>query len=256
VSTVTGSTQYLKRVMFSVLDFVCSSGLGMSEVGEFYQEWTESRSVTARHKKRPNKDGLGADVDSVYALVLHRWHREPSLLDSSAKPLGIKLFGIYPSVEALVCSERSEAPARRLARSLVGVGLIRKRRDGLYYPVSRVATVSRMHPMLVEHVSKSVARFLSTVRQNTSASKGAPTLIERYTHVPDLSPAELKRFREFSQHHGTAFLAGVDDWLEPRRIKRRPGARRPGYAAGIHVFAYLDEPKKKSTITTPRAKRA
>jgi hypothetical protein len=256
VSTVTGSTHYLKRVMFSVLDFVSSSGLGMSEVDEFCREWAESRSVAARRKKRPDKDGLGADVDSVYALVLHRWHREPSLLDSSAKPIGIKLFGNYPSVEALVCSERSEAPARRLARSLVGIGLIRKRRDGLYYPVSRVATVSRMHPMLVEHVSKSVARFLSTVRENTSARKGAPTLIERYTHVPDLSPAELKRFREFSQHHGTAFLAGVDDWLEPRRTRRRPDARRAGRAAGIHVFAYLDGPNKKGARSSPRAKRA
>jgi hypothetical protein len=256
VSTVTESTQYLKRVVFSVLDFVSSSGMGISEVDDIYREWAEAKSVTARHKKRFDKDGLGADVDSVYALVLHRWHREPSLLDSSAKPRGIKLFGNYPSVEALVRSERSEAPARRLAQSLVGIGLIRKRRDGLYYPVSRVATVSRMHPMLVEHVSKSVARLLSTVHQNTSAKKGAPTLIERYTHVPDLSRAELERFREFSQQHGTAFLAGVDDWLEPRRTKRRPGARRPGCAAGIHVFAYLDEPKKRSKTATPRAKRA
>jgi hypothetical protein len=255
VTVAKESAVYLRRILFSVLDFAVKSGLDSVTIEKIVSEWMRSTQPKSDRAGNLDKSGLGADVDQIYGLVLHRWHREASLLDKDAKPRGLKLFGRTPSVEALVRAEGGNAPAKRVAQSLLSVGLIEKRKDGLYHPTSRVATVSKMHPMVVDHVSKSILRFLSTVRQNTSGYGSGSALIERYAQIPDLSKKELRKFKDFSQIHGTAFLTGVDDWLEPRRLKKKSRKGRPSCAAGIHVFAYVDEAERASAAT-PRAKRA
>jgi hypothetical protein len=169
----------------------------------------------------------------------------------------MRLLGKYPSVEALIAVEKPESSARKIALSMKSVGLVERNGKGKYVPKSRIATVSAIHPVLVEHVSKSLVRFLDTVRQNTSGNKGIPTLIERFTHIPDMRAIDVKDFRAFAQLHGSAFLASVDDWLEGRRVRRATKGERPkrGISAGVHVFAYIEDEKSKPK-STPRAKRA
>jgi hypothetical protein len=250
------SALYLKRILFAILDFSRASGLDQKAIDSAISEWMKTSDLRDEAFLKKASLALGCDVGKTFGLVLHRWHRERAFLDEDAKPKGIRVFGAFPSVEALIRAESSGAPARKIARSLVDSGLIKKRKNGLYYPTSRVATISKMHPIIVEHVCESLTRFLQTVRQNTSSTRGAPRLIERYTQVPDLPHSKLKEFRSFSQAHGTAFLADVDDWLEPRRVKRDSKAKGSGCAAGVHVIAYVSQPAPKRKKPTPRAKRA
>ena len=230
-----------------------ASGLSEMDIREAVEKALVGRTTSV--DKADSVSSLGGNADTIFALVLHRWHREPALLDSDARPLPIRLLGKYPSVEALVAAEKPEAPAKRIAASMQKAGLINKIRPGQYLPSSRIATVSSLHPMLVEHVTNSLVRYLGTVRQNTSSTRRVPTLIERYTHVPDLQETDIHDFRDFAQSHGSGFLASVDDWLERRRAKGKSKSGKVGVSAGIHVFAYLEEhkapPKPKR-----RAKRA
>jgi len=255
VAVAKESAVYLKRILFSVLDFASASGLEPSEMEGILAAWMKSAKSKRGKLGVTERSTLGADVDQIYGLVLHRWHRESALLDQDAKPRGLRLFGKHPSVEGLIRAESGDGLARAIAQSLLDVGLVEKRRGGLYYPTSRVATIRRMHPMVIEHVSKSLSRFLGTVQQNTSGQKDEFVLIERYAQIPDLPKEEIRNFRKFSQAHGAAFLAGVDDWMEPRRKKRKSLTKNSGCAAGIHVFAYVHEPEKP-VPTTLRAKRA
>jgi hypothetical protein len=244
---------YYERILSSVVSFLVSSGLSREEIRAALERELEAKATVVERAKR---SPLGGNADTVFALVLHKWHREPRLLDDEAKPKPVKLLGKYPSVEALIREESPEAPARKLVAAMIEAGLVKKAKTGNYLPSSRIATVSSLHPMLVEHVTNSLVRYLGTVQQNTSPSRTAPTLIERYTHVPDLSVEMVDEFRDFAQSHGTGFLASVDDWLERRRAKIKSANNKgEGVSAGIHVFAYVENQTKKK-IPTRRAKRA
>jgi hypothetical protein len=247
---------YYRRILSSVIGFLRDSGLAAGDARSLVNEILADPVRGESKSKTANKE-LGGDVDTIYAVVLHRWHREKLLLDEGAGPRPIRLLGKFPSVEALVAAESPEASARKIALSLKSVGLVVKHASGKYVPKSRIATVSELHPMLVEHVSKSLVRYLDTVSKNTSEARTVPTLIERYTHIPDLEKSDVTAFRAFAQSHGSAFLASVDDWLEGRRTTRskKEKATKKGVSAGIHVFAYVEEPAARRA-STPRAKRA
>ena len=246
-------SDYHHRIIESVVSFLMESGLSVTDISGAVEKALIGK--TNLGEKVDSANSLGGNADTIFALVLHRWHREPALLDEDAKPLPMRLLGEHPSVEAMVAAEKPEAPAKRIALSMKNAGLVTKVKAGQYLPVSRIATVSSLHPMLVEHVTNSVVRYLGTIRQNTSSTRRVPTLIERYTHVPDLNESDVGDFRNFAQSHGSGFLASVDDWLERRRAKKNSRKSESGVSAGIHVFAYLEE-RKPPPKTKRRAKRA
>ena len=238
---------YARKILEAVIDFLCAAGTDTDEISRI----VEGRIALNRKKHvRPKQRLLGRSDDTVTAAILHRWHRDTALIDLNAMPKPLKLKGVAPSVEALVRSERPRSDPSDLIASMVTLGLLKKASAGRYLPKARIATIPRMHPVLIEHVARSIARLLETVGENTTRKHASP-LIERFTHIPDLPFNRIAEFREFSQRHGTAFLASVDDWLESRRV-RNASRKVSGTTAGIHVFAYLEPPTKP----TRRAKRA
>jgi hypothetical protein len=177
-------------------------------------------------------------------------------MDSRAQPKALRLYGAYPSIESLARAENTGGSAREIVKSIRSAGLVERAPGGRYKPKSRVATISTLHPMIVEHVAKSLTRYLRTIEQNTSAPKDKPRLIERFASIPDLSRKDLQAFREFAQTHGTVFLAGVDDWLESRRPRTRAASQGGGISAGIHVFAYVEDDAKRSSGAKKRRRLA
>jgi hypothetical protein len=60
-----------------------------------------------------------------------------------------------------------------------------------------------------------------------------------------MSRKEAVAFAEFTRNQGMIYLEAIDDWLEQRRVNRKttPGrkARGASVAAGVHLFAYMDD---------------
>ncbi len=248
------SADYFQKVLNSVVDFLLVGGMSAVEI----QNVVATRLLAAPEKKgaKSKRSALpkAVGIDTVSALVLHRWYRDENLLDEQALPIAIRLYGHSPSVEALALAEESDVPARTIALAMKSSGLIKKVSRGLYAPEARVATIATLHPVLVEHASKSLVRFLETVQRNTSSDKEKLSLIERFTHIPDLPLDDLRAFQVFSQGHGSSFLAGVDDWLESRRQSGDGRKKKSGLAAGIHVFAYVENTKEPKGKLRARAK--
>jgi hypothetical protein len=230
---------YFQRVLVSIVDFLLISGASPNEVRKTIERRLILAKVATSSRVATNR--RGRSEDTVSAVVLHRWHREPRLLDGDALPRPLRLYGRSPSVEALVRAEQPGASARDVVSSMRGLGLIRRAKGGRYVPRARVATISTLHPVLIEHVAHSLKRLLETVQSNVSPGGPRRNLIERYTHIPDLRTGQIRAFRDFSQLQGSAFLASVDDWLEARRAKSSASSSDHGVAAGIHVFAYVEK---------------
>ena len=249
-----GSAAYFTKVLNSLVDFLLVGGMDAAEIQHVVAKRVAGAPERARAAATPGAASTGVGMDTVSALVLHRWHREESLLDEQALPIAIRLYGRAPSVEALALAEGSDVPAKTIALAMKSSGLIKQVARGLYVPEARVGKIGTLHPVLVEHASKSLVRFLETIQRNTSSAKKKLTLIERYTHIPDLPVEALTAFQSFSQEHGSSFLAGVDDWLESRRHVGMNREKKSGLAAGIHVFAYVEKSPQVTKKPKGRAK--
>jgi hypothetical protein len=127
-------------------------------------------------------------------------------------------------------------------RVMRAVGLIRRLSDGRYVPTAESVKIDHLHPLAIEHIAKSVVRLVTTVCGNTDPSRKSIPLIERYAYAPDMSKKEAKAFADFTRNQGMAYLEAVDDWLEQRRVKgKAPLSRKTSVAAGVHLFAYMDD---------------
>jgi hypothetical protein len=254
---ISKQVDYFATIFTSIVDFLLSSGAKPELLSSRLAEQITRFQQTTVSGRQGDANFGHSDVDTVFTAVLHRWHREPKLLDSRARPAPLRLYGPSPSVESLVRAESTPSRAKSIVQVMLAIGLLDKAPKNRYLPKSRVATVGSLHPVVVEHVAKSLSRYLETITRNTGNEVRKLQLIERFAHIPNLPAEQLDAFQAYSQDHGTAFLAGVDDWLESRRPKGRASATRPGLAAGIHLFAYVENTTVPTKRTTPRrAKRA
>lgn len=206
------------------------------------------RAATAKRRGTADRPSASTNIgsDTVAGAVLRAWHRDAAYIDEEARPRPLRLAGRSPSLSALARRQDAKCDTTSLVRDMLTVGLVRKLRNGRFLPTAESATIGQLHPLAVEHVAKSVARLLETVRRNTDSALTCMPLIERYAHVPDLDSADAKDFAAFAQRQGAAYLEAIDDWLETRRIQSKAGRKRSSnskVAAGVHLVAYLgDQP--------------
>jgi len=134
-----------------------------------------------------------------------------------------------------------DANVPELLRFLTSSGLIHQCPDGKFLPTNEVGAISHGRKFVAEHVAKSVIRFISTVRRNTKMGLLGQSMIERFAYVSDLNPTEIQGFCDFTKAQGHSYLQAVDDWMEHRRVRGRPGKPRDGVFAGLHIIAYLGD---------------
>ncbi|MEO8307561.1 MAG: DUF6502 family protein [Pseudomonadota bacterium] len=230
-------------LLASVVYFMSRSGMDSERIERSFRASMRETNIrnNALLKVKAKAPDIGSDT--VAGAVLRAWHRYDAYLDNEARPVPLKLRGRPRSLAALIRQQDPDCDVDTLAKDMLAVGLIRKVRSGAYLPTKESATIRQLHPLLIDHVAKSVMRLVETVYRNTDPSLARTPLIERYAHVPDLDPADAKDFAVFAQQQGTAYLAAIDDWLETRRVQSGAGKRRSRtkVAAGVHLVAYLGE---------------
>ena len=197
--------------------------------------------------KEPHRVGNG----NVSAEVMRIWHRDSKFLDREANPRPLQLNRGSHSLVRLIKRLDPPGDAMKSIGVMRAVGLIRRLSDGRYVPTAESVKIDYLHPLAIEHIAKSVVRLVHTVCRNTDPGRQSIPLIERYAYAPDMSRREAEAFAEFTRNQGMVYLEAVDDWLEQRRIKdRRHSARLPkgeSVAAGVHLFAYVDDAESPSS---------
>jgi len=234
----------MHELLAAVIYFMARSGMESERIERSFKGSMKAARARTYTVSKPAAPDIGSDT--VAGAVLRAWHRDNSYIDDEAKPIPLKLTGRPRSLVALVRRQDSKCDVMTLVKDMLAVGLIRKSRSGTYLPTTESATIRQLHPLLIDHVAKSVMRLVETVYRNTDPLISSTPMIERYAHVPDLDPADAKEFAAFAQQQGAAYLAAIDDWLETRRVQSRAGKKRRSrtkVAAGVHLVAYLgDQP--------------
>jgi hypothetical protein len=255
MSSANGLSSSLQiKLLRSILEFMIRSGLSDTAIRDTFGaclESLEKRKLGAAEIF--SREGKYVGNGNVSAELIRLWTRDSRYIDRDARPKPLSLATGRNSLISLIARLDPSVDPRSVVESMRSVGLLRRLSTGRYVPTAESVTIDRLHPLAVEHVAKSLIRLVTTVCRNTDPRRQAIPLIERYAYVPDLSKAETKAFAEFTRTQGMAYLESVDDWLEQRRVRRRParkmGANGVGVTAGVHLVAYLGD----GTTSLPKA---
>jgi hypothetical protein len=222
------------EVLASIFEFMLMSGSKKASILETVGRALENAEKVHNDPRSRHQEGL-----VTAALVLDAWHRNRRYLDAEAKPKAIPLLGAAPSVEALVRAEQSSVDAAATARRLRSLSLVLRAGKNLYKPADRYAVISKLDPLVQQHVARSSSNLLRTIKNNVSRPQSSHRLIERFAEVPDLPLVCKKEFRQFTKAQGWAFLKTMNDWLESRRARRTPKKSIRTLRAGVHLYAYF-----------------
>jgi hypothetical protein len=235
----------MRKLVQSVLGFLMKSGMSASEVRSILSDCLSQDGLATPTAKPNPPDSSRVGNGNVSAEVMRIWHRDRRFLDREANPRPLQLNRGSNCLVALVRKLDPTGDAMHSIGVMRSVGLIRRRADGRYMPTAESVKIDHLHPLAIEHIAKSVVRLVTTVCRNTDPGRRAIPLIERYAYAPDMSRKEAIAFAEFTRNQGMAYLEAVDDWLEQRRVRSsapsRRGKKRASVAAGVHLFAYIDD---------------
>jgi hypothetical protein len=260
--------ELMDSLVLSIVSFLNRAGMQPADIEvSFLAGLRDLSAKNESGRKRGQKSPAPIGCDTIAGAVLRAWHRDAAYLDDLANPVPLSISGRGRSLTTLIRNQDSQADAASLIAAMQRTRLIRKTTNGRYLPNTSAATISQMHPFAVDHVVKTVLRLVETVTRNMRLVNSNHSLVERYAHIPDLDANEAKAFSEFSRQQGAACLEAIEDWLEARRKSKprtAPG-RASSLSAGMHVFAYLEQPPeskgrrnstKKNASTSSRAARA
>ena len=260
--------ELMDSLVLSIVSFMNEAGMRPAEIEMSFQ--AGMRGLDARREGGGRKRLKGSSAigcDTIAGAVLRAWHRNPEYLDELANPVPLSMSGRGKSLAALVKNQDPQADVTSLIHAMHRTGLVRKVGVKKYLPNTSAATISQMHPFAVDHVVKTVLRLVETVTRNMQLVDSNHSLVERYAHIPDLDAKEAKAFSEFTRQQGAACLEAIEDWLEARRKgkPRMASGRKGSLSAGMHVFAYLEQPEeakrqnrlgRRRPATSSRAARA
>lgn len=252
--------ELMDSMLLSIVSFMNKAGMSPLEIERSFQAGMRdlSRCLSGANKNGHLKSSA-IGCDTIAGAVLRAWHRDPAYLDEFANPIPLSLSGRNRSLSSLVRAQDRNADVAELVSAMLRTGLIEKSDSKRYLPRTSAATISQMHPLAIDHVVKTVLRLVETVTRNMRLVDSKHSLVERYAHIPDLDAAEARAFSEFSRQQGTACLEAIEDWLEARRKGRSRVAgrsKRASISAGMHVFAYLEEPPATEGRTRESKRRA
>lgn len=236
-SLIRTSREY-ERVLAAVFGLLIHCGIRHSVISTLARR--AFKSATAR--ARAFGESGGGEL-ATFSLVLDAWHRNRRYLTVRGKPKAVPLLGRGLSVEALIRTEGSQFDAVALAHRLQSLHLITRCSGNRYRPSSDTALVSIYGPTVLQYVAHCLMALLETVEDNLRGAPALPPLLERFAEVPDLPHECIRSFQEFSQVQGTIFLRTINDWLETRRARVPAAKGRKNVRAGVHVHAYVVQPK-------------
>lgn len=256
------------ELMRSLLLFLLDSGLPRELLGRLLTE-----ALDSAHAQRSSIGAL-RDHSAAISGLLFSWHHDRRYLDARACPKPLPLSGRGASVERLALAHCDPGEAAAVVARLRAHGLIHEVGKGSWAPRGPVAMFTAHDREVSGYIGETIAHLMATVHTNLAQAqrRGAGAardrsalatdlrsgegLLERAAMVRDLPAGHLDAFRHYIQEQGTAFLANVDEWLEAHcpaaaRVAEPSAGRRArapsgGVTAGVHVFAFVDEPARPS----------
>jgi hypothetical protein len=203
---------------------------------ELAREFREICGRLKRPSQRWNESHLAYFVDLTHVNTL--WHDDPEYLDFAGKPIALPLRGRGRSLKTLIERALPGEDPKAVARTLVRVRAIRRRR-GLYQPTERYVVYQSARARL--HGLTALLGMLRTVEHNVARGRKSAPMLERTALNPSFPVNELPAFHRRLNAAAEEILWTLDADMRRREASHRAGSRT---RLGVGIYAF-EEPVRR-----------
>ena len=190
--------------------------------------------------------GLDSNLNRI-ATILSAWHTDSEFTGPYGVPVELKLAGKDGATfEALVRRHVGDIPTGPLLNELIGVGAVKETEKGWFRVLTRFYIPKGAAPAGMDHLSRSVEDFVTTLDHNALEEDPRKRFFERQTYTADgIRPEDLPRFKEFATSRAKLLLEELDNWLsqlEKPNEANSPKDKHIVTGLGIYHYTHTNDP--------------
>ena len=189
--------------------------------------------------ERGRDDLVHSNLNQI-AVTLTGWHTDFEFTGPYGVPIELKLpadtgLDFEELVDRHVDDETLPAA---LLKELVRVGTVVETEKGWFKPVSRFYIPEGSAPNGMDHLSRSVEEFATTLDHNTQEQHPTKRRFERQTYTTDgIRPEDLPRFEDFAYTRARLLLEEIDNWVS--QLEPPDKLEKEQLVTGLGIYHYI-----------------
>jgi hypothetical protein len=189
--------------------------------------------------ERGRNDLVHSNLNQI-AVTLSGWHTDFEFTGPYGVPIELKLLD-DAGLDFKELVDRyvdDETPPSTLLKELVRVGTVVETEQGWFKPISRFYIPEGSALTGMDHLSRSVEEFVTTLDHNTQEQDPKKRRFERQTYTTDgIRPEDLPRFEEFAYTRARLLLEEIDNWVSQLDLPDK--SKRERLITGLGIYHYI-----------------
>lgn len=173
--------------------------------------------------------------------LLTSWHQDANYLDSSGRPLPLRMQGIRRSFTTLAKRSVPKIHPKRLLSELVRIGAVAIDSTKYIRVQMRSLPVYEDRRLAIQHTLTSLDSFIKTLRHNlNSPPANSDQLFHRIAGNGVFDVRDIPALKIRVKRHAQSFLESSDNWMARRLNARKRNSRSKMAQVAIGVYLSVD----------------
>jgi hypothetical protein len=179
------------------------------------------------------------------AGVLFGWHTDSDFTGPYGVPLELKLQDpIKLDFEELATRHVGKVDTGALLKELVRIGAVIETEKDWFRVLIRHFIPEPAAPEGLDHLSRSVEDFVTTLDHNRLERNPKQKLFERQVYTDEgINPEDLEQFQIFATEKAQLLLEEIDNWLS--QLEKPDPDRAKELSTGLGIYHYIHDESKK-----------
>jgi len=221
------------------VQFLAKTGLSRTSIVKRLHSLADTVEVVRRVE---TVHSYGYHIFLKVAGVVHDWTRSPDYTGADGEPMALPRRG-RRSLSVLIKKRCGQGSISSIVHWMSVRGVVRRRSDGRYVLMQRAVIAAHLDPVYLEWAATVAGHFLETAVENWKERNPDARQVDRIARVFDLPNKQVSNFRLFAKKRAESWLEEIDNWLEDHNA---PTGRQRRVEAGVHVYAYVRTPLRKT----------
>ena len=178
------------------------------------------------------------------AGVLFGWHTDADFTGPYGVPLELCLN--HPNkldFHDLTSKHVGEVDSEELLKELVRIGAVSETEKGWFKVLKRHFIPEPTAPEGLDHLSRSVEDFVTTLDHNRLETDSTKRLFERQVYTDEgIRPEDLDSFQIFATEKAQLLLEEIDNWLS--QLDKPESSDGERLSTGLGIYHYVHDEKK------------
>jgi len=186
------------------------------------------------------KDSFHSDLDDI-SSVLFGWHTDSDFTGPYGVPIELRFKSENDfDFRGLVTRHVGSAPPEHLLDELLQIGAVVETEKGWFKVLIRHFIPEPAAPEGLDHLSRSVEDFVTTLDHNRLETDSRKKLFERQVYTDEgIRPEDLERFKQFTNSRAQLLLEEIDNWLS--QLDKPDINKKNHLNTGLGIYHYIHD---------------